>query len=245
VDMEPQKSYGTPQGSSPERWVPAIVLIAVGAIFFLNNLHIFYIHDIFRYWPVALIAVGVFRVIDSATSMGKVGGGILIAVGGLLLSSNLGYLSVGWGDFWPLVLIAIGVLMLTSRLSGEDWIGPHGKWWRGVGGSRLHEASVFGGGKRVITDTNFSGGKIDAVFSGYDIDLRGAGIVGDSIVLDVNAVFGGVDVKVPLNWNVVVKGAGVFGAYVDNTRHPSPAEPNIKQVIFKGGAVFGGVNIKN
>jgi len=241
VDMEQQNGYGTPHGHS-EKWVPALVLIAVGTIFFLNNLHIFYIRDLFQYWPVILIACGIFKLVDSPDAHSRVGGGILVAIGGVLLAINLGYLAMGWGELWPLVLIGVGLLMLTSRLTGQSWC--CGARYRP--GRRLHQAAVFGGGKRVISDADFTGGKVDAVFSGFEIDLRGAAMVGDSIDLEINAVFGGVEVKVPLHWNVVIKGTGVFGAYVDNTRHPNPAEyPVIKQVVFRGGAVFGGVEIKN
>jgi hypothetical protein len=43
-----------------------------------------------------------------------------------------------------------------------------------------------------------------------------------------------------------MKGAGVFGGYVDSTTQPDPRiYPNPKLLICKGGAVFGGVEIKN
>jgi hypothetical protein len=41
-----------------------------------------------------------------------------------------------------------------------------------------------------------------------------------------------------------MKGAGVFGGYSDQTMHP-PITPETKKLIVKGGAVFGGVTIKN
>ena len=52
--------------------------------------------------------------------------------------------------------------------------------------------------------------------------------------------------RVPHNWNVVSRGTGVFGAFVDNTQHPDPRVClDIKELVLKGGAVFGGVEIKN
>lgn len=246
--MEQPNNSVTPQWEPSRRWVPAFILIAIGAIFLLNNLHIFYIDDLVRYWPVAMIAYGVFRLVDSHYPGGHVSGGFLIVFGGAILAINLGYLAMRWQDLWPLALIAFGLMMLTSRLSPRmcrpRWGRRH--WNEDWNGRSLREASVFGGGKRVITDQNFNGGKVDAVFSGWEIDLRGASMAGDSAVLDVSAVFGGVEIKIPLTWNAVVRGAGVFGAYVDNTRHPNPAEtPNIKTLVLKGGAVFGGVEVKN
>ncbi|MGO9228349.1 MAG: LiaI-LiaF-like domain-containing protein [Bryobacteraceae bacterium] len=48
----------------PARWISALVLIALGAIFLLNNMHIVRFHDIFVYWPAILIAVGVSMLAD-------------------------------------------------------------------------------------------------------------------------------------------------------------------------------------
>ena len=110
----------------------------------------------------------------------------------------------------------------------------------------MHESAVFGGGKRVITDSDFQGGKVDCVFSGFEIDLRGATMLRDSAVLKVDAVFGGAEIKVPAAWEVVMKGSGVFGGFADQTQHPDRRlNPNPKVLIVKGGAVFGGVTVKN
>jgi hypothetical protein len=230
---------------SAERMVPAIVLIAVGAIFLLNNLHIVYANEIFRYWPAILIAVGMVKLVDSSDSGGRIGGGILIGLGAFFMARSLGYIDIGLGDLWPLILIAFGLMMLFERAGSPFQFGI-----KLPGGSSTlrgnKEAAVFSGGKRVISDQNFTGAKFDAVFGGFEVDLRKADIEGESAVLDLNAVFGGIEVKIPESWNVVMKGAGVFGGYVDNTVHPDyRIYPNPKQLFVKGGAVFGGVEIKN
>ncbi len=40
------------------------VLIAIGILFLLNNLDILRIHQLFRYWPIALIAIGVYKLFE-------------------------------------------------------------------------------------------------------------------------------------------------------------------------------------
>jgi hypothetical protein len=98
----------------------------------------------------------------------------------------------------------------------------------------------------VITAADFQGGKVDCVFGGFEIDLRGATMLRDYAVLKVDAVFGGAEIKVPAAWEVVMKGSGVFGGFADQTQHPDRnLNPNPKRLIVKGGAVFGGVTIKN
>ena len=49
-----------------DAWVPAMVLVAVGGIFLLNNLHILRFREILQYWPVILIAAGLYMLYDRA-----------------------------------------------------------------------------------------------------------------------------------------------------------------------------------
>ncbi len=244
--MKAQNSYDPERQNCHQGLVPAIVLIGVGAIFFLNNLHILSWRDISAYWPVALIAAGLYKIVDSDDGSRRTVGGVLMAIGGLLLAANLGYLDFTWREMWPLLLIGLGLLMLFER-AGWSWAGRF-SWPAAAasGANVLFETAVFSGGKRRLVVSDFRGGKVDAVFGGFEIDLRNCDIAGDAAVLELNAVFGGVELRVPENWAVVCKGVGVFGGYSDETRHPTAAQfPNLKQLICKGGAVFGGVVIKN
>jgi hypothetical protein len=108
----------------------------------------------------------------------------------------------------------------------------------------LHLAAVFSGGKRKITSDDFRGGIISAVFGGFEVDLRQARMKADSATMKIDVVFGGAEIKIPEDWCAVVQGAGVFGGYSDETVHP-PITPATKRLYVKGGAVFGGVVVKN
>ena len=50
--------------------LPALIVIGIGVLFLLNNLNIFYMHDIWRFWPVILIAAGLAKMVDSPYSNG-------------------------------------------------------------------------------------------------------------------------------------------------------------------------------
>jgi hypothetical protein len=243
--MQPDMNYRPyrfqhQEAGSAERMVPAIILISVGAIFLLHNLHIVVAGEIFRYWPAVLIALGIAKLVDSQDTGGRIGGGILTAIGAIFLAKGFWYPDLSIWQLWPVVPIAIGIgLLFETDLAWHVGIKVHDR-------AGLKESAVFSGGKRVIVDQNFRGAKYDAVFGGFELDLRRAQIVEDAAVLDLNAVFGGIEVKVPESWSVVMKGAGVFGGYVDSTTQPDPRiYPNPKRLICKGGAVFGGVEIKN
>jgi len=235
-----QDSQQAQDWASAQRFLPAVILIAVGVIFLLDNLHLFHGHDVWDYWPVALMIAGAFKVADASTPQVRTVGGILLAAGAIILASNLGLIPVDAGDLWPLALIGVGAYMLVNR-TGFSW-GTRGSY----SSNMQSEAAVFGGGKRKFNTSDFKYAKFDCVFGGFEIDLREAGIVGDSATIEINAVFGGAEVRIPTNWSAVVRAAGVFGAFTDNSTQPNAATtPNFKRLYFKGAAVFGGVNIKN
>jgi Cell wall-active antibiotics response 4TMS YvqF len=117
-------------------------------------------------------------------------------------------------------------------------------------GDRLLETVVFGGAQRRVESQNFEGGKVDAVFGGLELDLSGAAITTPDrrVMLEANAVFGGIDITVPRTWRVEkAKGsAAVFGGFDDKTFPPRP-EPGFDPptIVIRGAAVFGGISIKN
>jgi hypothetical protein len=224
------------------RWIPALILIGLGAAFLLNNLHILPFHELFQYWPGLLIAVGVLRLVDSSYAHERAVGAILVLVGGFLLAGTLGFFYLSWSTVWPFLLIGAGLLMLVRRISlNTGWPSAPGQ----VPLEWLHESAIFSGGKRRIKG-GFKGGQVDCIFGGFEINMRQAIISADSAELEINAIFGGAEIKVPESWEVVMRGTGVFGGFGDETAHPDPAAyPNPKRLIVKGAAIFGGVELKN
>src|SRR5579863_5295518 len=65
------------------------IVVAVGVLLLLDNLDIFRFHDIWQYWPVVLIALGVSRIVDSRTPSGWIWGGMVTLVGSFLLLDRL------------------------------------------------------------------------------------------------------------------------------------------------------------
>ena len=220
--------------------IPALAVIAVGVLFLLNNLNVFYLHDIWRFWPVALLAVGLAKLVDSQSDSDRTAGIVLTIVGGIFLAKNLGILYLSWRDFWPLILIGAGVLMLWNRLYT-----PSRPLSGGSPEGVLNVHAVFGGVERKVTSDDFRGGHVSAMFGGIDLNLRKAGMRGESAIVDISAVFGGVELKVPANWIVVVEGSSIFGGFSDKSAQPAPDMPGVKRLFVRGSAVFGGVDIKN
>jgi predicted membrane protein len=225
------------------RLTPAIVLIGIGILFLLGNLHLIPSIDWFDYWPVILIVIGALKLADAGRGGNLTGGAILLGIGAAFMASNLGYLPFPVWDLWPLLLIWIGVVLLFQRAPWHESLKFD---WRSdkVTAGDLNLTAVFSGGKRRIVTDDFRGGVISAVFGGFELDLRSAVMKTNSAVIKIDAVFGGVEMKIPPEWCAVVEGVGIFGGYSDETTHP-PMTPDTKRLILKGGAVFGGVVVKN
>ena len=237
-----------------------LLLIGAGGLFLLRNMGIFYVDDLWNYlWPGMMIAFGLSFFVTSRGSFNIIPGAVLTVIGSSFLLRNLGYIHGNVGGFiWPGILIAVGGSMLMRHLYGPDWFGG-GSEPVGVNASSagLSDASasdakkiqadvIFGGINRKFVSQSFEGGRISVVFAGADIDLRGANTQQAEVVINADAVFGGVDLKVPDTWLVDVRGSGVFGSYEDMTHHPAQTGPNPPpRLVVKGGAVFGGVTVRN
>ena len=127
--------------------------------------------------------------------------------------------------------VVIGLIALFAVIYVTDHIGKG-------------ETAVFGGVERRISAQDFRGAQCTAVFGACKIDLRDAQMQGKEATLETYAVFGGIELRIPEDWEVVNRSTAIFGGIGDQRRH-SPTGPDAKTLILEGAAVFGGVQIKD
>src|ERR1039457_2042312 len=179
-----------------------LILVAIGVLFLLGNLHIVRGTDWISYWPVIPIVIGLVQLVDSSSSSGRIGGGVMLVVGGLFLADNLGYINFPIWDLWPLILIAVGLMMVWKRagfVTGKQaadrihrrWNLPDMSAGCTTSSGYVSEFAIFGGSKRVMTTQDFRGGKVSKIFGGCALDLTGAAMVEDAAVAHVAALYGG------------------------------------------------------
>jgi predicted membrane protein len=223
--------------------VVGIVLVVLGAIFLLERQGLVPSDLLFHLWPLILVIVGLTKLFsprEGEQTGERVWGSLLLVFGVLLLIGEFGYPQFRFFRIWPFALIVLGIYIVwsTVQLRQPGSVSSD---------AQLDSVNVFGGGQYRIGAKNFRGGRILAIFGGFELDLRDADIEGVEAVIEVNALFGGGEIKIPETWHLVVSGAGIFGGYSDETRPPvaNPAAPSPKTLILKGVAVFGGVSIKN
>jgi predicted membrane protein len=222
--------------------VSGLLITALGVILLLDRIGILEARDILRFWPVVLVVIGLLKLVSPGGGVGRTFGALLAIVGAALLLDKLGWAHVHFEDLWPLVLIALGLILLWRAV----------EWQRGgvlppsSSLSRLREFVVFGGVERRVSAQDFEGGEVMVLFGGCEIDLTKAAMKGDQAIIEATAIFGGVELRVPEDWTVTLRGVGVFGGYSDHTRYPTPvAGAGRKELVVRGGAVFGGVDVKN
>ena len=199
--------------------IGAIVLIAIGALLFLDNLGLIPFANIQAYWPLAISAWGVAMLSRTRTSCGMVWPWTMIAAGLLLTLGNLGILRVNIGSLWPIFLIAAGVGMLFRR-TGWEWpsrmpahlFGTGERLRRRFFGNVLHLNAVFSSVNRRIDSTNFEGADLNSTFGELKVDLRGATISTPNrqAIVQTNASFGAIKLRVPETWKIVVHGTRGF-----------------------------------
>ena len=211
-------------------------IVTLGAILLLDNLGMVDGESLYSYWPVFLILIGVSHFVRPEGSRCIFSGLVWIAIGSIILLSNLGFIAFEIWDLWPVVLLIVGGSLILkplrrSRLStGED-----------VG---IFEATaILGGVTRRITTSDFRGGDATAVMGGCEIDLRDCGSEGGPAEINTFAFWGGVEIRVPDDWEVQVKGLALLGAYEDKTRTAEGEDRKV--LVVSGMAIMGGVEINN
>jgi hypothetical protein len=79
---------------------------------------------------------------------------------------------------------------------------------------------------------------------GVHLVRRAAGTKKDEIIIEMNGVFGGVELMVPDTWDVTVRGEAIFGGFEDKTiRRRDPQAGKRPHLVITGSAVFGGVTV--
>ena len=81
-----------------------------------------------------------------------------------------------------------------------------------------------------------------AFMGGCAIDLRQAAIHGEAVI-DVFAMWGGIEISVPDTWTVIDRVTPIMGGVEDSTR--APGNPQGHTLIVRGVVVMGGIEIKN
>ena len=214
------------------------VFIVLGVIFGLNALDITHIDVFFNGWGTLFIIVPCF--IDLFKDDDKTGNiiGLLIGIVLLLCCQDFLEFDIVLKLMVPAILIIIGLSFLFKDVLNSKVR----KEMKKISKSDAHEyCATFGGQKVDFDNEEFKGCSLTAVFGGVECDLSNS-IIKEDTIINVSAIFGGIDIHVPKDVKVKVTSTPIFGG-VSNKRK-NPIEDNIKTIYVNATCIFGGVEIK-
>lgn len=234
-----------PDNRQRSRVIFGAFIVAVGVFALLDNLHLFDARLVQPFWPLVFVAIGAIKLSNASRPGSYIAGGTLVAVGAGMTLQNLGLFHFEWHQLWPLALIFLGINVITRgfgpRGDGTCQMTPGRREERVEHGSRVDAYATLSGVVLKNDSPEFTGGVVSAVMGGVEIDLRQANIVSEAS-LHLSVIMGGVEIRVPREWSVVLNGSPILGGIEDKT--VPPMMPG-KRLVIEGSVIMGGVEITN
>jgi cell wall-active antibiotic response 4TMS protein YvqF len=115
MDKSEKKERGRRQ-KTVSRLVMGVLLVFVGMLFLLDNLGVWEAGQVFRYWPLALMAMGVPALIAPKDTADPAWGITLTSAGLFFLLRELDVIDWSIRDIWPVFLIVAGLVLLIGAL---------------------------------------------------------------------------------------------------------------------------------
>lgn len=277
-----------PSTSSAFRITPQLIvglfIIVVGVVFLLDELGVAHAVSYLRYWPMALVAIGVAKMLQAREGGGAFAGMVFTIVGVWLQAEELDIIHVSLRNVWPVGLVLIGGYLVwqgltrrpAARPERESPLTPESSTsgletealWsdvpvpapapdHGASASSFRERTtppagdpnatmsvmaIMGGVTRGNNSRAFRGADVLAFMGGCELDLRKAAINGEAVI-DVFAMWGGIEIRVPEDWTVVSHIMPLMAGVDDKTRPPQTATAH--RLTLRGFILMAGVEIKN
>lgn len=234
------------QNSNNRIWL-GVVLIILGGLFVLDNFGFFYFdfHPLIFSWHTIFLIIGIVLVTNHKNSFI---GYIFLGIGLIGILHHIPYFFfLDFGSLWPLIFLALGLWLLLNRR------GSHHHSFQNMQNIQdqsqtnfssydyIDEVSIFNSINRTIDSENFRGGKVTTIFGGAKLNLTSAKLAPGENILDVSTIFGGVNIRVPQNWKILINVTSIFGGFDDKRfAQSTPTDESQGVLIIKGAAIFGG-----
>ena len=222
-----------------------IVLIAVGAILAADILgYIDAASYIFfdGWWTLFIIIPFTVTIFTKGLTVGNAIG-VLVGVALLIGCRDILDFDLIIKLIFPAIIVVFGLSMIFGGSFGkrEKKFGAKMSAAKKNNAISKEYAAVFSGQNVDLMGESVENLTLDAVFGGIKCDLRGANIEGD-VVIDACAVFGGIDIIVPIGMKVKTKSTSIFGGVTNTVKNDTL--PDSHTIYVNGMGIFGGVTIK-
>ena len=218
------------------RLIVGLTILAVGILWTLDSMDFMEAEPYTRFWPVALIVIGLSKVLEPQSS--KSGGVALMVFGAFLLFATLTEFHFSFATLFP-----IGVALLGAKLVWDAMGRKRASTGSENPNSVVHAFALMSGIQHQNTSPTFRGGDANAIMGGVELDLRHAQMKdGEEAVIDAFTMWGGIEITVPENWRITAQVMPLLGGFENKTRPSGNGGPVL---IIRGAAVMGAIEVKN
>lgn len=176
-------------------------LAFIGAALLLDRMQVTDAWEVLKYWPVLLILFGLSVAVQAV--QGPLPAGV---------QAEHNVISA------PLVLVVLIFAMLGTSASRRAEVKTDGT-------DNVTLAAILGGNQHISHSTQFRSASLTSIMGGSKLDLRQAKMApGTQAVIDVFTVMGGVELMVPLEWNVDVQLVPIMGGVNDERRRATSTD---------------------
>jgi len=98
------------------RIVFGLALLAGGILAFLDSIDLWEPRDLWQYWPVLLIVVGVANEIDALRKRTSGCGSVMIGIGVWMLAGSQHFLGLSYRTAFPLGVIVVGLGLILHAI---------------------------------------------------------------------------------------------------------------------------------
>lgn len=221
----------------------ALVFIAGGGIFLMRNFGMldFNIPVKLISWRLIPLIIGINALLRKDYINGIIA--ITIAVAFYIPDFLTAAERTQYYKLWPLLLVGVGLTILAkymfpqqfdnfkTQLATEDL-------------NYVNESNIMAGSSSKFVTKNFIGGKINCVMGGSELNLTEADLQTNSS-LRVFIIMGGVEMRIPKEWNVKLDVLPIMGGVDDQiTKFPENVVDKSKVLVISGYVIMGGIEIK-
>jgi len=245
--METYQMMKAKKSRSRKIWA-AFIFILAGLLFLGNNLGMIdpYIFRIIFSWQMLLVAIGLLNLFWRNFIVGL----IFIGIGGFFLVPQVAPVGSGWTNtWWPLLVIFGGLLIFVKAISSYNQKSDLYKQFYSESSYRSKDGfvvsdNVFGFVQQIVLEPVFKGARIKNTFGATVLDLRKTNLEAAETYIDVECVFGGMEIAVPNDWVVVSELKNTFGGLEDKKYFEKGQMDYEHRLVIRGKLTFGGIEIK-
>ena len=190
-------------------------------------------------WGILFLAAGVFFLLEKAAS----------------IYPDITSFENFTATYWPAIFIVLGLVIVLSSIMSTKYLNR--KYVKVIGNwkdddqyfenenndGKINYRFIFSGAEQVILDPVFRGGTIDATFGGMELNLRRTSLAEGKTFLNVNVVFGGVEITAPEHWDIEIVSKSFAGGVSDDRLKVKDID-HTKKLVIVVNCTFGGITIK-